>query len=130
MNDFVKRLKTMPDFFQLKGVTDDEIKKAEENLKLEFSNEYKEYLRVCGCASSGSYEFTGICKSPRLDVVVVTESNRTRFPDADKRWYVVEETGNDGIIIWQCKDGTVYATAPGKRSTEICKSLGEYLDLQ
>ena len=45
-------------------------------------------------------------------------------------WYVVENAGIDGIIIWQDKTGRIYQSMPNGQKEYIANSLAEYLDKQ
>ena len=45
-------------------------------------------------------------------------------------WYVLENAGIDGIIIWQDKTGRIYQTMPNGQKEYIADSLAEYLDKQ
>lgn len=69
--EFVQALESSADLYRLTGVSVERIKLAEELLNVEFTNEYKEYLSAFGVASANAHEFTGICQSPRLNVVDV-----------------------------------------------------------
>ena len=42
-------------------------------------------------------------------------------------WYVVEETGIDGIVIWQAPTGDIFQTALGAKTRRISDSLAEYI---
>ena len=44
-------------------------------------------------------------------------------------WYVIEEIGVDGIIIWQSPDGTVYETYPNAEAKRLASSLLNYIKL-
>lgn len=84
------------------------------------------YLKDIGLACFDGHELTGICKSARLNVVDVTLLQRQRVSDAYS-WYVVEETGIDGRVIWQTPTGDIYQTAPGTKTRKVFGSLAEYI---
>ena len=126
MNRFINVLKNSDDLDTLKGASADQITEAEIQLNVFFSDEYREYLEMFGIASANGHEFTGICNSPRLNVVEVTCAARKHMPSVPKGFYVVERTGIDGIIIWQDVSGTVLMTQPQKPASVLYRSLAEY----
>lgn len=126
MAQFVNTLRKFEDFMQLGGVSNDEIKKAEERLGVRFAEEYKEYLRECGAATADGHEYTGICKAKRLDVVLVTEKERSAELEISDSAYVVEQTHMDGIVIWQTTDGAIYQSHENSFK-KINNSLAEYV---
>ena len=126
MAQFVNSLRKFEDFMQLGGVSNDEIKKAEERLGVRFAEEYKEYLRECGAATADGHEYTGICKAKRLDVVLVTEKERSAELEISDSAYVVEQTHMDGIVIWQTMDGAIYQSHENSFK-KINNSLAEYV---
>jgi hypothetical protein len=126
MSNFIKELKSAPDFVQLNPATEADIKNAEKQLRLVFADEYKEYLSTFGVADGNGHEFTGICNSARLNVINVTKKQRGYFKDIPTSFYVVEEAHIDGIVVWQDKDGAVYQTEPGVKLEKIAKSIEDY----
>lgn len=127
MADFTKKIKKFDDYYSVKGATVDAIAEAESRLGLHFSSEYKSYLADCGAASADGHEFTGIIPSARLNVVDVTEKNRTRNPNAPDNLYVVEEVQIDGITIWQSEDGSVYLSTGTQKPYKTHASLADYI---
>lgn len=126
MAQLVNALRKFGDFIQLGGVSDEEIKVAEESIGVRFSKEYKEYLRECGAATADGHEFTGICKAKRLDVVVVTKKERKEGIEFFDNAYVVEQAHIDGIVIWQTTDGAIYQSQ-GNSFKKIKESLVDYM---
>lgn len=106
----------------------DSIKKAEDELSLAFSDEYREYLLKYGCASFIGHIFTGISRYPGVSVVSVTEDARLYNPQVSGEFYVIEETHMDGVVIWQKASGEIYQSAPGSGFVKICDSLLEYIE--
>jgi hypothetical protein len=119
----------MPDFYASSGVLYDEIKTNEKSLNLVFSDEYRSYVAAFGFASADGHELTGVCKFPRLSVVVVTQSEREANPSVPVDWYVLEQANIDGIVVWQSGTGEVFQTMPNTAPIKLCDSLAEYLDL-
>lgn len=114
-------------FLSGKGISNEQISQAEQNLGLSFSEEYREYLSLYGIAAFDGHELTGITKSNRLDVVSTTIEARKRYPDLPSDLYVVESTGIEELIILQNTDGEVFGCAPNYRLEKICDSLSDYI---
>ena len=114
-------------FLSGKGISNEQISQAEQNLGLSFSEEYREYLSLYGIAAFDGHELTGITKSNRLDVVSTTIEARKRYPDLPGDLYVVESTGIEELIILQNTDGKVFGCAPNYRLEKICDSLSDYI---
>lgn len=125
---FIDILRNSEDLDTLYGASDERINEAEKQLNLAFSDEYREYLKAYGLASANGHEFTGICDSPRLDVVSVTKKARSEFSSIPDGFYVVEKAGIDGIMIWQEKTGTIIMTKPHSAPVTIGNSLVEYFE--
>ena len=126
MSDIIEILKNAPEYIGGNGRTDTEIENAEKQLGIKFSSDYRCYLKDIGLACFDGRELTGICKATRLNVVDVTLLQRQRVPDACS-WYVVEETGIDGGVIWQAPAGDIYQTAPGTKTRKVFGSLVDYI---
>lgn len=127
MADIVKLMQKQPDFYAMKGASEEEIRMAEQTLGLCFAADYHKYIAAYGVASFAGHELTGICKSKRLSVIDVTIDERNNIP-VPTDWYVLEQANIDGIVIWQDSNGTVYQTAPNTKAKKMCESLAEYIE--
>lgn len=127
MADIIEVLKNMPDYIGSNGRTEEEIAKAENVLGVSFAEDYRTYLKEIGLACYDGHELTGLTKSDRLDIVSVTKEQRKRVGEAASSWYVVEETGIDGIVIWQAQTGEIYQTAPGALPCKLYNSLTKFI---
>lgn len=125
---FCDILKASPDMLHLEPATEESVKLAEVKLDVSFSPEYRRYLLVLGTATAGTHEFTGICMSPRLNVVDVTLKERQKYNHECDLMYVVEQLHIDDMVIWQSQDGKVYQSMPGSHVVEIAPSLADYLE--
>lgn len=128
MSLFIDLLQTSNDFRCLKPSNNSEIVKAENELQLKFSEEYKDYILICGAAIGIGHEFTGLTISKRLNVVFVTQEER-KYHTVPSDWYVVEQLHIDGVVVWQSASGEVYQSLPGQLPTKLCNSLLEYIKL-
>ena len=125
---FVKQLKQDESFVSMpKGATEEEIIEAEEKLGLSFSKEFISYTNELGCASADGHEFLGVVKHKRLSVVEHTILAREDIPALPLSFYAVEISGDDGIIVFQDKDGKVYGASTQHKVTKLAESLEEYL---
>ena len=129
MSALTQKMASMKSFRSRTPATKEQIKRAEDELGLTFAKEYLEYLVEFGCASFYGHEFTGICKSARLDVVQVTNELKKINKDIPCDWYVIEEINVDGIAVWQNSKGAVYSTAPNCTAQKIANSFFDYIDL-
>lgn len=127
MTDIIKVLKEMEDFDSLTGASKAMIESAESDLGLVFASDFKQYLLECGLASADGHEFTGIVKSPRLNVVDVTIRLKKKFKDAPVDAYVIEELGIDDTVVFQTTDGKIYKANPQSQFLKIADSFMGYL---
>ena len=123
---FVETIKMKTDYIGANGRTDAEIAEAEKELGIKFAKDYHEYLKKIGLACFAGHELTGLTNTDRLNVVSVTKELRKQSEEICALWYVVEDVGLDGIIIWQNSDGVLYATAPNTNAKMVADSLSEY----
>lgn len=124
--DIVEVIKTTDGAVVGKGASEQEISDAESELELKFSNEYADYLRVFGSAMLNGHFLTGLSKAKQMNVVLVTNRERKFNEAVPNNLYVIENTGLDGIIIWQDEKGTIYSSSDSGIK-KVCGSLAEYL---
>lgn len=127
MSKIVEIINNLPDLLPLKPATDIDIKDAEIQLRVSFNEEYREYLLAFGAIMADGIELTGIAKSAHRNVVNLTKQERELNPKIPNNMYVVENTGVDGIIIWQDTIGEIYQSSPNKEPKKIADSLSEYI---
>lgn len=129
MSKIIKILEALPAFSAMKAPETAQIEQAEATLGLKFSEDYREYVSTLGVVSYDGHELSGICSSPRLSVVNITQREKEKISSIPSDWYVIEQTNIDGIVIWQDATGAVYQTMPGAEPQRICNSLCEYIEL-
>ena len=125
---FIEIIGQSDSFHSLSGVSEEEIRQAENTLGLVFADDYREYLLTYGIASIRGHEFTGLGSSSRLSVVDNTVQEREQHPDLPGTLYVVEQCNIDGLVILQDENGDVFSVAPGLALERISGSLCEYLE--
>ena len=114
-------------FYCEKGVSAEDIKKAEAIIEMPFADDYKEYLSQFGAVSCSGHELTGFSEDRSLDVVKVTMENRKKNPSITDPLYVIEETHMDGIVIWQSSSGEVFQAGYKESPHKIHESLVDYI---
>lgn len=128
MGNIKAALESKTDLLKGSGVSEDSIAIAEKKLNLSFSNEYREYLRLYGVVAFDGHELTGIVDDPRVDVVAVTKAEKEQNKKIPADFYVIEETDVDEIVIWQARDGRLYASSPNGEVISIYDSLCDYIN--
>ena len=127
MKDIIDIIRSNSDIIHGNPVSEIEIQKAEENLKVKFFEDYSCYVKNFGCMAIDGREFTGISKLPNYDVVTITTTQKQYNGNIPGDWYVVEQLNIDGIVIWQSSTGEIYQTAPNIKPQKICKTFAEYI---
>jgi len=123
----IEVINSLPELLPLKAATTMQITDAELQLRVSFSDEYKEYLSTFGAIMADGIELSGIAKSEHRNVVVLTKKEWELNPKVPHNMYVVENTCVDGIIVWQDTAGRVFQTKPGIEPQQIADSLAEYI---
>ncbi len=127
MIDIIEAIRSFDDYIGGTGCSEKQIQKAEKRLNLLFAEDYKAYLREIGLAYFYGHELTGIGKIDRLNVVNVTEEQKSFTLEIPDELYVIENLGIDGVVLWQSQDGTIYQSVPGSALQKQFNSLYEYI---
>lgn len=127
MATIIDAFKSKNNLLSGEGVSETLITNAEKALNLSFSKEYKDYLKTYGIVAYDGHELTGLTKSPRVNVVDVTNVQRKNNPKIPIDLYVIEETDVEEIVIWQSADGEIFYSGPNHNLTKLCNSLAEYV---
>jgi len=128
MSNIISVIKKLPGIESLAPVSREDICKAEASLNLIFAQEYKEYLSVFGTIYSDVVAISGLGGKPYDDVIELTEKCRSVNAQIPRTFYVVEDVGVDGLVIWQDESGTIYQSTPFRTPDKICNTLSEYLE--
>ncbi len=126
MKSVIDALNEKYKFYHLKGVSEADIKSAEQKLGLSFSSEYRNYLASYGLFSFGSHEFTGLGVDGYLNVVSATEQERNLGGQFPKDCILLENNGIEGLLTLLDSKGTVYSFHAGEKK-QIAASFLEYL---
>ncbi len=127
MTRIIQTLEKYEDFRCMKGISQEDISAAETKLKVTFAKDYKDFLAHCGVAKCNKHEVIGLGSSERLNVIAITELERSFNKGVPSNWYVIEEIGVDGIVVWQAEDGKVYQTDPKHGQIQLAESLLDYI---
>ena len=127
MGIIVQTINSLPNLLTLKSAARTEITDAELQLRVNFAEEYKEYLSAFGAILADGIELSGITKAEHRNVVLMTKQEWELNSNVPHSMYVIENTRVDGIIVWQDASGTIYKTSPDLPPKQIAKSLNEYL---
>ena len=128
MSSLMEIMQGKKNYHGLTAVAQEQLDDAQRKLGLTFSYDYLEYVSSVGVASFSGHELTGICTSPRLDVIRVTEKYRKSMPAINPTWYVIEELNIDQITIWQDAEGKIYQVAPHAEPVKIAQSIADYIN--
>lgn len=127
MKEIVQIVNSLRGILSLKPATALQIADAEQQLGVNFPDEYKEYLATFGAIMADGIELTGIAQSDHRNVITVTKKEWELNPQIPHTMYVVENTHIDGIIIWQDVHGLIYRSYPLSEAKQIASSLGDYI---
>lgn len=111
-----------------KAASSENITSAENELGLKFASEYKEYLSKFGAAMGDGIDLTGIAKSASRNVINVTKKCWDLNDKVPHNMYVIEDSGVDGIVVWQDKSGKIYQSDASSKPKKIASSLSEYIN--
>jgi len=128
MSDIISTIKKLPSMESLTPASDEVIKNAEESLNLKFAGDYKEYLSVFGAAWSDSIAISGIIDDEEYGVVELTNKLRPFHTKIPLNFYVIEDVGVDGLVIWQDESGAIYQSIPNNEPMRLYDNLSDYLE--
>lgn len=124
----IRKFTTMESFAL--PASDETIEKAEKELNLKFANDYREYVSAFGAIWSEKITVSGIIDGDK-DFGVVELTNRLRplySPQTPHSFYVIEDVGVDGLVIWQDKNSAIYQSIPGSEPFRIHDNLSGFLE--
>lgn len=127
MKKIIQIVNSLSELLPLKPATAIQITDAELQLRVNFAEEYKEYLAEFGAIMADGIELTGIAKSEHRNVVTVTQKEWELNPEIPHNMYVIENTHIDGIVIWQDTNGLIYQSSPSSEAKQIATSLTDYI---
>lgn len=105
-----------------------DVKSAESKLRVKFNDEFIKIQLQFGRFIGDGIELTTVAtKTQYSNVIDVTKKCRELNPEVPTDMYVIEDTGMNGIVIWQNTDGNVFMSKPNKGLRKICGSLSDYI---
>ncbi|MPQ43548.1 SMI1/KNR4 family protein [Clostridium tarantellae] len=111
----------------LKGVSEEVIRNAEEELKFKFDDDYKNFLKNFGVLSCGGNEIFGLGVEGYLNVIKITKEERILNPNILDNYIVIQDYNIEGILITLDQKGIVYEFRNGK-NTKIYNSFNKFLE--
>lgn len=130
MLDIVSIIKKLPAMAHYLPASQEDIKTAEEKLNLIFADDYKEYLSHFWAVQSDIIAISGIIDDEDYNVVELTNKMKLFEPNIPSNFYVIEDVGVDGLVIWQNETGAIYQSIPNREPVKIFDSLADFLNHQ
>lgn len=127
MSTIIEKIKKIDKLYQAKGCTTKQIKEAQDELGLTFSDEYINIMKEYGAISFYGTEWTGLNVDEYLNVVSVTKQEREMNDAFPADCFVIENQGIDGLIVIANEDGQVFSFQFSKVE-KIHDSIESYLD--
>ena len=128
MSEFTEKIKGIEGVYTAEGCSDAQIWEAETTLGISLPIEFKEYAKEFGAFGFGGIQWTGLNVSKHLNTVDLTLAEREINPQFSNDLFVLENIGNENLIIASDAKGNVYEIS-GCAKKLVSDSLMEYLDL-
>lgn len=112
----------------LSPACESDISNAEKKMGIRFAEEYKKYTMVYGAIYNKEFEITGVCDSPKMDVMAVTLHKRLKDPNFPGDMYVVEDTGAEDLLVLQNQEGKIFSYIPELPPQQMFDSMAEFLE--
>lgn len=128
MKDIVKMISNLEDVRFTKPVSREQIIVAENELGVNFAEDYIKYVEKFGAISARGIEITGVTSQDRLHVVSVTKRERSLNSRIPPYMYVIENIAIDGNVTLQDESGKIYTVAPHENPNLVFNSLTEYVE--
>ena len=128
--DIISIIKELPEMKFSGPVDEEEVSKAENELNLVFAKDYKEYLLNFGFAYSDVIAISGIIDDEAFNVVDLTKKFKPIYKNIPSDFYVIEDVGVDGLVIWQDSLGVIYQSIPNHDPVKIFDNLSDFLKEQ
>lgn len=128
MKGIVEKIKNIDKLYHAKGCTTRQLKDAQNELGLDFPEEFIDYVKEYGAISFYGTEWTGLNVDDYLNVVKVTKQERELNSAFPTDCFVLENQAIDGLITAVNEKGNVFCIQYDKK-TLLCNSISEYLDI-
>lgn len=128
MKDIVQMISTLEDLRFTRPASREQIIVAENELGVTFAEDYIKYVEKFGAISARGIEITGVTTHERMNVVSVTNRERSMNSRIPSNMYVIENNAIDGIITLQDETGKIYTIAPYANPKLVFDSLTEYVE--
>ena len=128
MSEIVEKLRNVADLKNAGGCSIAQIKSAQNELDVIFSDEYLDFLKTFGAVRFNAIEWFGLNVNGYLNVVEATKqeiSVNEKFPQG---YWVIEDLGIDAKLIIMNEKSQVFMLQYDKIKP-LCDSLSKYLDI-
>lgn len=128
MSNIIAKIKDIPNLYHATGCTTRQLKDAQNELGIEFPEEYIDYVKEYGAISFYGTEWIGLNVDGYLNVVEVTKQERALNYAFPVDCFVVENQGIEGLIVISDEKGCIYSFQYDKKEF-LCESLVAYLEI-
>ena len=128
MSDIISTIKRLPELESSGPVSNEEICSAEVAAQVKFAEDYRVYLSAFGAVCSSIIAVSGISEDKDYGVVELTNKLRSLYTKVPPNFYVIEDVGVDGLVIWQDEAGVIYQSVPCSQPIKLFDNLSDYLE--
>lgn len=124
--DLIEKL-AQHEFHGIGKCSDTDISRAEEILGIEFSSEYRIFLKNYKAGSINGHEIMGVAVPKYIDTVYNTLFSRENDDSFPEGCFVLENMGIEGALTLSDADGHIFTYCEGGKNL-LCNSLGDFID--
>ncbi|MDT9490633.1 SMI1/KNR4 family protein [Streptococcus mutans] len=121
------KINSIPNLYKTQPASEEQIINAESRLGLQFSDDFKEYLKKFGSISFYGTEWMGLNTDEFCDVILTTLEARQLYDNFPNDKFIVEDLHIDDIIIISDSEGNTYQWQGGTVE-KVYNSLLGYLE--
>ena len=107
------KINSIPNLYKAQPASEEQIINAESRLGLQFSDEFKEYLKEFGSISFYGTEWMGLNTDEFCDVISTTLEARRLYDSFPNDKFIVEDLHIDNLLIVSDSEGEVYCWQDG-----------------
>ena len=127
MTLIIEKINKIEKLYHTEGCSFKQIKEAQLELGITFSDEYIDIIKKYGAISFYGTEWTGLNVGGYLNVVSATKQEREMNSAFPLDCFVLENQGIDGLIVICNEKGEVFSIQYSKIE-KIYSSISDYLD--
>lgn len=127
MSTIIGKINKIDKLYHAQGCSFKQLKEAQNELGVNFPDEYMDIVKEFGAISFYGTEWTGLNVNGYLNVVEATKNERNMNSSFPKDFFVLENQGIDGLIVVCNEKGQVFSLCYDKL-TKIHDSIVSYLE--